>query len=120
MKLEELDVYLMAMDLADKVWSEVKDWDYFLKSTIGKQLVNAVDSIAANISEGYGRYHYKENKQFIYYARGSLSETKTWVQKAFNRGLIEESVFKDLYHKLERTSVKLNNYLHTIGKKSPE
>jgi four helix bundle protein len=34
-------------------------WDYFLKDTIGKQLVKAADSVAANLSEGFGRYHFK-------------------------------------------------------------
>jgi hypothetical protein len=28
-------------------------------------------SIAANLSEGFGRFQYKENKQFGYYSRGS-------------------------------------------------
>jgi len=38
-----------------------------------------VDSIAANLSEGFGRYHYKEKKNFSYYSIGSLYETKTWI-----------------------------------------
>ena len=52
------------MDLAEKVWSQVINWDYFLKDTIGKQLIRSVDSIAANLSEGFGRYHYKEVRNF--------------------------------------------------------
>jgi len=44
-------------------------------------LIKAVDSVAANISEGFGRYHYKEAKHFSYYSRGSLYETKTWLTK---------------------------------------
>ena len=68
-------------------------WQYFEKDTIGKQLVRAVDSIAANLSEGFGRYHFKEKKNFSYYSRGSLYETKTWIVKAKNRKLINEDDF---------------------------
>jgi four helix bundle protein len=88
MKLEELQVYNLSMDMAERIWTIVIEWDYFKKDTIGKQLVRAADSVAANLSEGYGRYHFKENANFSYYSRGSLFETKTWLTKAHNRKLI--------------------------------
>jgi four helix bundle protein len=71
MKLEELQVYQLSMEIGEKIWS------YFEKDTIGKQLVRAADSVAANLSEGFGRFHFKEAKNFSYYSRGSLYETKT-------------------------------------------
>jgi len=116
MKLEELQVYQIAMEIGEKAWGIVNEWDYFSKDTIGKQLVKAADSIAANLSEGYGRYFFKENRQFCYYSRGSLHETKTWLRKAFNRGLIIKEVFEQISSDLETLSVKLNNYIKTIGK----
>ena len=85
MKLEELKVYNLAMEIGEEVWSIVSGWKWFERDTIGKQLVRAADSIAANISEGYGRYHFKDSKNFYYYSRGSLFETKTWLQKALER-----------------------------------
>jgi len=66
MKLEELQVYQLAMKIGEHIWKIVDKWDYFTKDTVGKQLFRASDSIAANLSEGYGRFHYKENKQFCY------------------------------------------------------
>ena len=33
-----------------------------LRKIIGKQLVRAVDSVSANLSEGFGRYHFKKRK----------------------------------------------------------
>ena len=116
MKLEDLKVYQLSMDIGEKVWTIVGAWNYFSKDTVGKQLVRAVDSIAANLSEGFGRYFYKENRQFCYYSRGSLNETKTWLKKSHNRGLIEDENFKLLLNDLNVLSVKLNNYIKTIGK----
>ena len=117
MKLEELQVYQIAMDVGKRVWELESGWDYFSKDTVGKQLVKSADSIAANLSEGYGRYFYKENRQFCYYSRGSLHETKTWLRKAQDRNLVGDEEFLLLSRNLDKLSVKLNNYIKTIGKK---
>ena len=117
MKLDDLQVYQLAMDIGERVWEIVLEWNYFARDTIGKQLVKAADSVAANISEGWGRYYYKENRQFCYYSRGSLKETLTWLRKAHNRRLIDARNFESLRKDINITSVKLNNYISSIGKK---
>ena len=66
LKLEDLQIYKLSMEMADIIRTSVLSWGYFHKDTIGKQLVKSADSIAANLSEGFGRFHYKENKQFCY------------------------------------------------------
>lgn len=116
MKLEELQVYNLSMEIAEKVWFIVIKWDYFNKDTIGKQLVRAADSIAANLSEGFGWYHYKENVNFSYYSRGSLFETKTWLTKAHNRKLIPDDSFESFITEIDDIGIKLNNYIKSIGK----
>jgi four helix bundle protein len=117
MKLEELKVYQLSMDIAERVYEVVIKWDYFSKDTVGKQLVRAADSIAANLSEGYGRYHFNEAKHFGYYSRGSLYETKTWLTKACNRKLISENDFNAFMNDIEIIGIKLNNYIKSIGTK---
>jgi four helix bundle protein len=82
MEVEDLRVYQLSMGVAEQIWDLVQEWDWFAKDTIGKQLVRSSDSVAANLSEGFGRFHYKESKNFAYYSRGSLYETKTWLTKA--------------------------------------
>ena len=116
MKLEEFNVYQMAMETGEEVWKIVIKWDYFAKDTIGKQFVRAIDSVAANLSEGLGRYHYKEAKNFSYYSRGSLFESKTWLTKAHNRNLIETEDYNRISADLESMGVKINNYIKSIGK----
>jgi four helix bundle protein len=79
--LEKLEVYQLAETFSDTIWNFVCNWKSFEKDTIGKQMVRSADSISANIAEGYGRYFYKESKQFYFYARGSIQETKSWLSK---------------------------------------
>lgn len=118
--MEDLEIYQLAMAVGEKIWSVVDKWQYFEKDAIGKQLVKASDSIAANISEGFGRFHYKEAKQFNYYARGSLFETKTWLTKAHKRNLVSENTFKQLLKELDIIGVKLNNYIKSIGRSNKQ
>ena len=116
MKLEDLEIYQLSMEVGEKVWRIVEGWDYLSKKTIGTQIVKAADSIAANISEGFGRFHYKEAKQFSYYARGSLFETKTWLTKANKRQLLKDDEFVLIINKIDALGVKLNNYIKSIGR----
>ncbi|SRR5258706_580609 len=117
--LEEFKVYNRAITIGEEVWKLVSAWGYFEKDTIGKQLVRATDSIAANLSEGLGRYHIKETKNFSYYSRGSLFETKTWLAKANNRNLIDEKLFGKLSEDLEVVGKMLNSYINTLKPLSP-
>jgi four helix bundle protein len=111
MKLEELKVYSLSMEMAESIWTIVMGWDFFAKDTVGKQLVRAADSIAANLSEGYGRYHYREKIHFSYYSRGSLYETKTWITKAHNRNMLDAENYASFISQIDDIGVKLNNYI---------
>jgi four helix bundle protein len=118
MELEELRVYQKSMELGERIWSMVDKWSWFQKDTLGKQLVRAVDSVAANLSEGFGRFHYKESKNFSYFSRGSLYETKTWLTKAYNRNFISEEEYSNLTQEIKEIGIQLNNYIKSIGKTS--
>lgn len=59
-RLEDLEVYKVAMEIGDIVRNIVEAWAFYQKDTLGKQLTRCADSIALNISEGYGRFHYAE------------------------------------------------------------
>lgn len=115
MKLEDLKVYTLAMEIGNQCWNIVNDWSYFEKETTGKQLVRAADSIAANISEGYGRFHFNQKRYFNFIARGSLFETKTWLDKAFNRGQIPIESHKLLKSEMNELCLMLNSYIKNTG-----
>ena len=80
--LEDFKTYNKAMDLGESVRAMVAAWSYLKKYAIGKQLVRSCDSIAANLSEGLGRYHFKESRNFSFYARGSLLKPELgWIKQ---------------------------------------
>ena len=95
MGLEDLEVHKLAKQFSNEIWEIVLLFNYFERDTVGKQLCRSADSISANIAEGYGRFFYKENKQFCYYSRGSIFETKDWITKLKDRKIITEERFLD-------------------------
>jgi len=113
--LEKLEVYQLSEAFSDTVWDIVMNWDNFRKDTIGKQIVRSTDSISANIAEGYGRYYYKESKQFFFYSRGSIQETKSWLSKCKRRKIIEEARAEELLNEAEKILAKLNGYIKFIA-----
>ena len=113
--INDLEIYREAMRIGEAIWSFVVGWDYFAKDTVGKQVVRSADSIAANISESYGRFHFKENQKFCYHSRGSTQETQTWIEKAVRRNLIPDDVSRDLYRDLDVFKKRFNAYIRTIG-----
>lgn len=115
LKLEELEIYKVSLEIGEIVWEVVETWDHFAKETLGKQFVRAADSIALNISEGYGRFYYKENKNFCYYSRGSAKETLTCITKAYQRKLISKETFGLLLEKLTIYFRLSFSYIKSIG-----
>lgn len=113
--LEDFKAYNLAMEVGERAWNSIISRNYFEKDTIGKQLVRAVDSIAANLSEGLGRYHYKETKNFAYYSRGSLFESKTWLTKASARKLISQEQSLEIQSSLNLLGKMINSYIKSIG-----
>ena len=112
--IRELDVYNMSLDFSNLIWEICIKWESFAKNTIGYQLVRAADSISANIAEGFGRFHYKENLKFCFYARGSLEETQGWLRKAYKRKLISSDKREKIESFLSIFPQKFNTYINKI------
>jgi len=116
-RLEDLRVYQDAEEVADEIIDEVEKWKFYYKDVIGKQLVQAADSISANIAESYGRTGTKDVIQFLIYARGSMYETKCRLGKAIRRKLIVLDRGEFITKQLEKLAPALNAYI-TAKRKS--
>ena len=113
---ENLRVYQLSEEIADRIWKLVVGWDHFAKSTVGVQVVRSADSVGANIAEGEGRGSYADNRRFVRTARGSLNETKHFLRRAYLRGLLKKADVQALKPLVDELGPKLNNYLKSIGR----
>jgi len=83
------------------VWQEVLGWESFSRWSLGKQLVESADGIAATMIEGYYRNSRREQARFFRYALSSGKETALWCWRAKERGLLSSP---ERYHSV-RTSL---------------
>ncbi len=109
--LEDLRILQLAETICDALWKRVVHWGPFARDMVGKQLVEAADSVGANIAEAYGRYHFGEKLTFLYYARGSLFETKYWLNRARARELLEAETVQSYSTELSTLAQQLNSLL---------
>jgi four helix bundle protein len=118
LKLNDIEAYKIAFKLSNYVWDIVYgSWDLFAKKTIGSQMVNAVDSISANIAEGFGRHFKKDKVNFYRYSKGSLKESFDWKEKAKVRKLINEEQYNHIFSELDKLPKALNSLIKYTNEK---
>ena len=94
LELNDISAYKKALMLSNYLWEIVIGWNSFEKQTVGIQFVRAVDSISANIAEGFGRYGKKDKIKFYYYSFGSAKESLDWNEKSKVMKLITPVQYK--------------------------
>ncbi|MDY6847113.1 MAG: four helix bundle protein [Chloroflexota bacterium] len=110
--LESLEIWQKSVDYAVDICQDVlpllpSDEKWALNS----QLRRSVQSIPANIAEGYGRYNFQESIHFCYIARGSMAETKTHLVLAYRLGYIDEVQHQKLQIRLVELGKMLHGYI---------
>jgi len=70
-----------------------------------------VDSISANIAEGFGRYTKKDKIKFWRYSQGSMNESLDWNQKAKVRDLINEKEYEFTFNELQKLPKAINSLI---------
>jgi len=111
LQLNDIDCYKRALKLSNYVWEIIIKWEWFAKKTVGEQFVTAVDSISANIAEGFGRYGKKDKVKFYHYSFGSVKESLDWSLKAKLRKLITEEQYRHILSELQILPKEVNQLI---------
>ena len=110
--LETLQVWQRAMAFAVKVCHQVlPSLPSQEKWSLVDQLRRSVQSIPANIAEGYGRFYYQESIRFCYIARGSLEETFSHITLAQRLNYLNDETFQSLTSEIQEIRRMLNGYI---------
>ena len=117
LQLNDVRAYKVAFNLSNYVWNIVIEWDYFSKDTVSKQFVRAIDSVSANIAEGFGRYSKKDKIKFYYYSFGSVKESLDWNEKAKIRKLIISEQYEHIFYELQKLPREINHLVKFTNEK---
>ena len=116
-ELKDLEAYKLAREYCKNSWELYTKLSWQIKKIFGDQMMESIDSVGANIAEGYGRFHYLDKNKFYYNARGSLVESKHWVELAFERQIISQQKFEQLINLNKQIEIKLNNLISSQYKR---
>ena len=120
LQLNDISCYKRAFNLSNYVWSIVIDWEWFVKKTVGSQFVEAIDSISANIAEGFGRYGKKDKIKFYYYSFVSVKESLDWNEKSKSRKLLTLEQYNHIFNELELLPKEVHHLIKFTNEKLKE
>jgi len=107
----DLEVWQKCMEIRKKIWELCKTFPPEEKYRLSDQMIRASRSTTANISEGYGRFHFQENIQFCRQSRGSLYELIDHLLVAEECDYMESDDSNDLIEEITTTIIILNGYI---------
>jgi four helix bundle protein len=112
----ELDVWKKARELKNELFLLCNTFPPDERFRLSDQLIRSSRSINTNISEGHGRFTYKEQLHFCIQARGSLSETLNHLIDAFDCKYISSEQLTIFKNKLDEVGKLLNGYITWLRK----
>lgn len=117
---EKLDVYQMALDLAEYILNLLEKLPQNRHIRLIGQAESAAVSVSQNIAEGKGRQYKKEFIQFIHIGQGSVYEVVTLNEIFRRRRLFTEEEAIEIRSRCEQIDRKLNGLVNSLrGKKRP-
>ena len=111
---EKLDVYQLAVDLAEIVLKLLEKLPQNRHIRLISQMEAAVTSPAQNIAEGKGRQYKKEFIQFLHIAQGSVYEVVTLNEIFRRRKLFIEADANEVRKRCEQIDRKLNGLINSL------
>ena len=111
---EKLEVYQLALDLADYVLGLLENFPQNRHLRLISQMEAAAVSPAQNVAEGKGRQYKKEFIQFLHIAQGSVYEVVTLNAVFRRRKLFPEGEARELRNRCEQIDRKLNGLINSL------
>ncbi|MBI3510123.1 MAG: four helix bundle protein [Bacteroidetes bacterium] len=115
-EFETLEVWKKTREFRKAISQLTKKFPPCEQYELTKQIKISSRSVTANIAEGNGRYHYKDNSRFIRISTGSLKETMDHLYVAFDEEYIKEDELKFFKSDYLHCKKLLNGYLAYLKK----
>jgi four helix bundle protein len=113
-KFEKLDIWKMAIDLADDVHGLTRNFPKEEMFSLSSQMKRATDSISLNIAEGSTGQSDLEQQRFLGYSQRSGLEVVNCLYLAVRRNYIDQQQFDNLYTDLEKLTIKIQAFKKSL------
>jgi four helix bundle protein len=114
---EDLEGYKSAREFRKAIYAVTRRLPDFEKYELGSQFRRAAVSLANNMAEGHGRFHYPDQIRFFLHSRGSLQELVDDLNTCLDENyLSSDQVAKE---QARRVLILINGYLGYLRSRSP-
>jgi four helix bundle protein len=117
-KFEDLIVWQKARILVCEINQYTLKPKFSKDFNLKDQIIRSSRSIMSNIAEGFGRHTFRDYKQFIVIARGSLTETQNHLYIAFDLNYLTQEEFDNLYRIMTEIHKLLNGLINHLSNKN--
>jgi four helix bundle protein len=111
---KELTVWKSAIDLSRDVSRLVRTFPKSERYALSDDLLRASRSVAANIAEGFGRYHFNDKLVFYDRSGASLDEVENHLVEALNNGYVGPAFKKTLEKKASKVRYLLKRMIRNL------
>jgi four helix bundle protein len=112
---EKLEVWRKAIDFADFVYTETRNFPDSERFGLTSQMRRAAVSISSNIAEGTSRHSRDDYPRFLEIATGSIFEIVSQSFIAHKQGYLSEAIRQRLYTAAEEQSRMLSGLRRSLG-----
>ena len=112
---QDLVVWQVGREIRRRLYLVANKLPEHERYNLASQIRRAAVSLTANVAEGYGRFHFKENIQYCRIARGSAYELIDHLITCQDEIYLGKSEAESLHQELLTFLRLLNGYIRSIG-----
>lgn len=115
-KFEDLEVWQLARKICNEIEALFQTTNLGKNFSLRDQMERSSGSIMDNIAEGFGRDGNREFHNFLSYSKGSCSELKSQLYRAFDKKLILEQQMEFVQEIVELETNKIGAFMFYLRK----
>ena len=113
-RFEDLIFWRKSREMTKLVYTFTRKGTFKADFGLREQIQRAAVSVMSNIAEGFGRGSNNEFVQFLFVAKGSLSEVKSQLYVALDLAYISDNEFKKIYEMAEEITKLTNSFIRSL------
>ncbi len=110
----DLQIWQKSMSFVTKVYNVTDNFPDSEKFGLVSQIRRSAVSIPANIAEGFGRRSNGDFRRFLNISMGSLFELQTELEISKNLGVLNESIFVELFEYTREIERMMSSFIRTL------